>query len=101
MKLSRGSVDPVGTGWISSPVLKCQSGPGVIPRPFRIDSEPQPSQPIIYVRFDRANAIEPLRVDVKCTYHGIHLGCPLGGSGGSHLPSLFKTDATHAHSVYR
>ena len=39
----------VGTGRISSPVLKCRSGPGVIPRSFRIDSKPQPSQPTIYM----------------------------------------------------
>ena len=50
-------------------VLKCQSSPAVILRPFRNGSEPQPSQPIVYVRFDRADAMEPIFVDVKCTYH--------------------------------
>ena len=50
-------------------VLKCRSSPAVILRPFRNGSEPQPSQPIVYVRFDRADAMETLCVDVKCTYH--------------------------------
>ena len=59
-------------------VLKCRSSPVVILRPFRNGSEPKHSQTIIYVRFDRADAIEPLLVDVKYTYHGIHLECPLG-----------------------
>ena len=49
--------------------MKCRSSPAIIPRPFRIGSEPQPSQREVYVCFDRANAIEPLLVDVKCTYH--------------------------------
>ena len=49
-------------------VLKCRSNPAVILRPFRIGSEPQPSQPIVYVCFDRAYAIEPLLVNVKYTY---------------------------------
>ena len=70
MNLSRGSVDPVGTGRISSPVvLKCRSSPAVIRVHFDLAAKPQPSHAIIYVRFDRANAIEPLLVDVKCTYH--------------------------------
>ena len=50
-------------------VLKCRLCQAVILRPFRLGSEPQPSQAIIYVHFDRANAIEPLLVNVKCTYH--------------------------------
>ena len=50
-------------------VLKCRSSPAVILRPFRNGSEPQPSQPIVYVRFDRADAMKTLCVDVKCTYH--------------------------------
>ena len=45
--------------------------------------------------------MEPLLVDVKYTYHGIHLDCPLGCLGGRHLPSLLIADATHAHPVYR
>ena len=66
MNLSRGSVgDRTDIGkanlWF---VLKCRSSPAVILRPFRIGSEPQPSHTIIYVRFDRADAMEPLLVDV-------------------------------------
>ena len=69
-------------------VLKCRSSPAVILRPFRNDSEQQPSQPIVYVRFDRADAMVPLLVNVKYTYHGIHLDCLLGSLGGRHLPCL-------------
>ena len=72
-------------------VLKCRSSPVVILRPFRNGSEPKHSQTIIYVRFDRADAIESLLVDGKYTYHGIHLECPLGSLGGRHLPSFKPT----------
>ena len=41
-------------------------------------SEPQKSQHEVYVRFDRADAIEPLLAYVKCTYY---INNPIGRSG--------------------
>ena len=78
-------------------VLKCRSCPAVILRPFRNGSEPQPSQPIVYVRFDQADAIEPLLVHVKYTYHGIHFGWSHGGA--SRLPTRAFQTARAFHPV--
>ena len=49
--------------------------------------------------------MEPLLFDVKCTYHGIHFSWSLVCPGPRQTPfsllAAFKTDATHAHPVYR
>ena len=104
MKLSRGSGDPVGTGRILEKltcalwfVLKCRSTPAVILRPFRNGSEPQPSQPIVYVRFDRADDIEPLLASVKCVYYvDIDIGESVSWQTAAMLPAS-SSETTHAH----
>ena len=70
-------------------VLKCRSSPAVILHPFRIGSELQPSQTIIYVRFDRAGAIKSLLVDIKYTYHDILAGRS-GETPGTIFPPCSK-----------
>ena len=52
-------------------------------------SEPQKSQHEVYVRFDRADAIEPLLAYVKCTYY---INNPIGRSGrpGRHFGVFSK-----------
>ena len=79
-------------------VLKCRSRPAVILRPFRNGSEPQPSQPIVYVRFDRPDVIEPLLASVKCAYHvNIDIGESVWQTAAM-LPAS-SSENTHAHRV--